>query len=168
MLHQRKHRALLLYLLLLTCWPWLHDRKRPLEGDVWIRALTAKGAPTWSASTLSRSWADLAELGLVTKGAKREGRLIRPAPRREDAAADYEFPGGRRDRFNTYFALPDEFWKDELFAKALLPALVMLLVIAKETNSKEEVWFTYDGLEDWYGIKRKSPERRGGARRALA
>jgi hypothetical protein len=158
MLHERKHRPLLLYILLLTCWPWLQDRRDPLEGKVWIRALTAKGAPTWSPSTLSRSWAELAEMGLVVKPDKREGRLMRPVPRREDGGADYEAPGGRRDRWNAYFALPDQFWTEELFAKLSLPALVMLLLVAKETNGKDEVWLTYDNAEEWYGIKPKSAQ----------
>ena len=158
LLHERKHRPLLLYILLLTCWPWLSDRRDPLEGAVWIRALTAKGAPTWSPSTLSRSWAELADLGLISKPEKREGRLMRPTPRREDAGADYEVPGGRRDRWNAYFALPDEFWTDELFAKLSLPALVMLLLVAKETNGKDEVWLTYENAEEWYGIKPKSAQ----------
>lgn len=156
MMHGRKHRALLLYLLLLTCWPWLEQQYKPLEGSVWIRALTAKGAPTWSASTLSRAWADLIELGLVRK--ERENRLIRVVPRREDGGADYEAPGGRRDRWNAYFTLPDAFWNDEVFAKLTLPALVMLLVIAKETSRQKSVWFTYDGAEEWYGIKPKSAQ----------
>lgn len=158
MLHERKHRPLLLYILLLTCWPWLENRRNPLEGAVWIRALTAPGAPTWSPSTLSRSWAELVELGLVTKPEKREGRLVRPAPRREDAGAEYEVPGGRRDRWNVYFALPDEFWTEDLFAKLSLPALVMLLLVAKETNNKDEVWLTYENVEEWYGIKPKSAQ----------
>jgi DNA-binding HxlR family transcriptional regulator len=158
MLHERKHRPLLLYIMLLTCWPWLHDRRDPLEGAVWIRALTAKGAPTWSPSTLSRSWAELVELGLVDKRDKREGRLIRPFPRREDGDADYELPAGRRDRWNAYFSLPDQFWTEELFAKLSLPALVMLLLVAKETQGKDEVWLTYDKAEEWYGIKPKSAQ----------
>ncbi|HOV99853.1 MAG TPA: hypothetical protein PLY19_00125 [Rhodoglobus sp.] len=158
MLHERKHRPLLLYIMLLTCWPWLQGRRDPLEGAVWIRALTAKGAPTWSPSTLSRSWAELVELGLVDKGDKREGRLIRPVPRREDGGADYELPGGRRDRWNAYFSLPDQFWTEELFAKLSLPALVMLLLVAKETQGKDEVWLTYDNAEEWYGIKPKSAQ----------
>ncbi|PDQ36561.1 MAG: hypothetical protein B5766_00095 [Candidatus Lumbricidophila eiseniae] len=157
MLHERKHRPLLLYIMLLTCWPWLKDRRDPLEGSVWIRALTAKGAPTWSPSTLSRSWAELVDLGLIDKG-EREGRLIRPVPRREDCAADYELPSGRRDRWNMYFALPDQFWTEELFAKLPLPALVMLLLVAKETNGKDEVWLTYENAEEWYGIKPKSAQ----------
>jgi hypothetical protein len=158
MLHERKHRPLLLYIMLLTCWPWLKDRRAPLEGAVWIRALTAKGAPTWSPSTLSRSWAELVELGLISKGEKREGRLIRPVPRREDGGAEYELPGGRRDRWNAYFALPDQFWTEELFARISLPALVMLLLVAKETNGKDEVWLTYENAEEWYGIKPKSAQ----------
>lgn len=161
--HERKHRALLLYILLLTAWPWLHDRRDPLEAKVWIRALDAKdvpdspGATTWSASTLSRAWADLIKLGLVLTN--REGRVLRVKPRREDGDADYEFPQGRRDRWNAYFALPDAFWRDGWFAKLSLPALAMLLVIAKETNSKDEVWLTYDNCEEWYGIRSKSAQK---------
>lgn len=156
MMHERKHRALLLYILLLTCWPWLEKQWKPLEGKVWIRALTAKGAPTWSASTLSRAWADLIELGLVEK--QRENRLVRVAPRREDGGDVYDAPGGRRDRMNAYFSLPDAFWNEEIFAKLSLPALVMLLVIAKETSRQSSVWFTYDSAEEWYGIKPKTAQ----------
>ncbi len=164
MLSERKHRPLLLYIMLLTCWPWLEDRREPLPGGFWVRALTAPGAPTWSPSTLSRSWGELEELGLITKPEKREGRLMRPTPRREDGAVvegggvPYDAPGGRRDRWNTYFALPDEFWTEGIFAKLSLPALVMLLLVAKETQSKPEVWLTYDRIEDWYGIKQKSAQ----------
>ena len=74
-LSQRKHRALLLYILLLTCWPWLKDRREPLEAEVWVRALQSNCGPTWSTSTLSRAWADLVDLGVVEK--VREGRLVR-------------------------------------------------------------------------------------------
>lgn len=160
MLHGRKHRALLLYLLLLTCWPWLEERRNPLEGSIWIRALTSKSGLTWTPSTLSRTWAELADLGLVELP-KKEGRLRRPRPRREDGAADYDVPGGRRDRYNAYFSLPDEFWTEGLFAKLSLPALVMLLVIAKETNSKKtkEVWLPYEHMPEWYGISAKSAQK---------
>lgn len=163
MVHKRKHRALLLYLLLLTSWPWLRERRDPLEASVWIRALNAddvpdsSGATTWSASTLSRAWGDLRTMGLVTTD--REGRLLRVTPRREDGGADYEVPGGRRDRWNAYFALPDAFWKDGWFAKLSLPAVAMLLVVAKETNHKDEVWLTYDNCEEWYGIRPKSAQK---------
>ncbi|WP_217583748.1 helix-turn-helix domain-containing protein [Microbacterium sp. GbtcB4] len=155
-LSARKHRALLLYILLLTCWPWLKKRTYPLEADVWVRALESKTGHTWSTSTLSRAWADLVEMGLVTK--EREGRLVRVTPRREDGAAEYAEPGGRTDRWNTYFVLPDEFWNEEWFAKLSMPALVMFLVIAKETNNKDEVWLNYDRADEWYGIKAKSAQ----------
>lgn len=156
MMHGRKHRALLLYILLLTCWPWLEKQWKPLEGKVWIRALSASGAPTWSASTLSRAWADLIDLGLVEK--RRENRLVRVAPRREDGGDAYDAPGGRRDRWNAYFSLPDTFWNEEIFAKLSLPGLVMLLVVAKETSRQSSVWLTYDNAEEWYGIKPKSAQ----------
>ena len=158
MLSGRRHRALLLYILVLTAWPWLKDRRDPLPASVWIRALSAKGAPTWSPSTLSRAWADLEELGLISR--KREGRVTRVVPRREDGAEDYEAPGGRGDRWNAYFALPDQFWNEKHFAQFSLPALVMLLVVLKETNSAKahEVWLAYDHTDAWYGIKPKSAQ----------
>jgi len=158
-LTERKHRALLLYLLLLTCWPWLEERRNPLEAGVWIRALQSehhKDALTWSASTLSRAWNDLEKMNLISR--EREGRLLRVTPRREDAGDDYEAPGGRKDRWNAYFSLPDDFWHEELFAQLRLPALVMLLVVAKETNYQSEVWLPYEHMKNWYGISAKSAQ----------
>ncbi|XBH22118.1 hypothetical protein V5R04_02490 [Jonesiaceae bacterium BS-20] len=148
---QRKHRALILYLLLLTCWPWLAERKLPLQSEVWIRALSTDRGLTWTGPTLSRAWQDLEMLGLVTR--EREERLLRVKPRREDGCEEYDPPAGRRDRWNTYFIIPDRFWTDELFATLSLPALVMLLVVAKETNKNAECWLTYDNCEEWYGLK---------------
>lgn len=163
MLHNRKHRALLLYILLLTAWPWLKDRREPLEASVWIRVLDSKDVSsaekgtTWSTSTLSRAWSDLKKMNLVTT--QREGRQLRVSPRREDGNAEYEIPGGRRDRWNAYFTLPDDFWNEGWFARLSLPALVMLLVIAKETNQKNEVWFAYANCPDWYGVSSKSAQK---------
>lgn len=151
MVSGRRHRELLLYMLLLTCWPWLHDNDKPLESEVWLRALEAKGGLTWSATTLSRVWGNLEKMGLITR--KREDKLNRVTPRREDGAEDYSFPGGRDDWWNLYFTVPESFWKDEIFAMLSLPGLAMLLVIAKETSYQKEFWFTYEQMEKWYGIK---------------
>ncbi|MBP3044834.1 hypothetical protein J2M54_14900 [Arthrobacter sp. zg-ZUI227] len=138
-------------MLLLASWPWLAERRDPLQGDVWIRALTTSKGLTWTASSLSRAWGDLADLGLVEK--KREERLLRVVPRREDAAVPYDPPRGRTDRWNAYFVLPDSFWLDEHFAHLSLPALAMLLIVAKETNAKAETWLTYENCDEWYGLK---------------
>lgn len=159
MVYERRHRALLAYLMLLTSWPWLEARRQPLEAAVMIRALTVEGsarALTWSPSTLSRTWGDLEKLQLIER--RRERRLVRVLPRREDGGASYEKPGGRRDLWNAYFSLPDEFWTSELFAALSLPALAMLLVIAKETNRKAELRLTYSQAEDWYGINAKTAQ----------
>ncbi|MHB1490527.1 MAG: hypothetical protein ACYCTH_08520 [Cellulomonas sp.] len=153
--HTRKHRALVLYLLLLTCWPWLEKNHRPLAADTWIRALTSKRGLTWSPSTLSRAWADLEELGLIEERA-REGRSVRVTPRREDGGARYDAPGGRADWANAYFIIPDSFWKDELFARLSLPGLAMLLVVAKETNKKGEMYLPYSKADEWYGLSPKT------------
>lgn len=157
--HERRHRALLLYILLLTCWPWLKDNDAPLASAVWIRALTPPpgGGLTWSPSTLSRAWLDLEEMGLL-EPRTRQGRATVIAPRREDGHASYEPPAGRADRWNTYFSLPDAFWNEEIFAKLTLPGLAMLLIIAKETSSKKEMYLPYAKAKEWYGISAKSAQ----------
>jgi DNA-binding PadR family transcriptional regulator len=155
MLSQRKHRALLLYLLILTSWSWLSKRKAPLPAEAWIRALTAgpgvKKAPTWSASTLSRALGDLETMGLIEKRKRVRGRSL-ITPRREDGDEIYSIPEGRTDRYNTYFTLPDDFWTSGLFAKLSFPGLVMLLIIAKETSQKAEMYIPHEQGPDWYGI----------------
>ncbi len=151
----RRHRELLLYMLLISSWNWLSKQEEPLAGAVWIRALTAPGSLTWSPSTLSRSWRHLEDLGLIEKRA-RQDRLVRVTPRREDAGEAYTPPAGRDDRWNTYFILPDSFWRDEWFAKLSLPALAVLLVVAKETSYRKECWFTYNRMDAWYGLKART------------
>jgi hypothetical protein len=157
--HERRHRALLLYLLVLTCWPWLEKNREPLAASVWIRALTPPkgGGLTWSPSTLSRAWLDLEEMGLL-EPRERVGRSSLIAPRREDGTEAYDAPGGRTDRWNSYFALPDAFWNEDIFAKLTLPGLAMLLIIAKETSSKKEMYLPYAKAPDWYGISPKSAQ----------
>lgn len=155
MVTQRRHRELLLYMLLVTCWPWLSKQDEPLPAGAWTRALTASGGLTWSSSTLSRAWKHLEELGLVEKR-EREHRLVRVTPRREDSDEAYTAPGGRSDRWNMYFTIPDVFWLDEWFAKLSLPALAVLLVVTKETSYQNECWFTYGRMDAWYGLKARS------------
>lgn len=155
MVSKRMHRALLLYLLILTCWPWLKDRRVPLPAEAWLRALTAQNALTWSNSTLSRALSDLEQLNLIEKR-ERVGRAVRITPRREDGQDIYTAPEGLADRYNTYFTLPDSFWKDEIFAKLSLPGLAMLLVIAKETSKNAEMYVPYEQGQAWYGLKPKT------------
>jgi hypothetical protein len=154
----RKHRALILYLLLLTCWPWLEGRRDPLAAAVWVRALTTAKGPGWSTSTLSRAWTDLEEADLITR--ERRGRAMFFLPRREDARADYSPPMGAKDRWNTYFVLPDTFWLDETFAKLTFPGLAMLLIIASETSSvaKPEISLAYEWAKDRYGLSAKTAQ----------
>lgn len=156
----RHHRALVLYLLLLTWWPWLSLRHTPLAAEVWVRALTAEGpgtanALTWSPSTLSRTWGELGELGLVER--KREGRLTRIVPRREDGKDDYVAPAGqKKDWYNAYFTLPHEFWTEQHFATLSPAALAVLLIVLKETTKKPDVELLREKMQDWYGISGKT------------
>lgn len=154
---ERRHRELLLYMLLVSNWNWLSGRPEPLSAAVWVRALTSskKQGTTWSAATLSRVWSRLEAIGLIEKRTRAD-RLVRVTPRREDAAEPYTAPAGRSDRWNSYFTLPDAFWNKEIFAELRLPGLALLLVIAKETSYQDEVWFTYDKMDEWYGLKART------------
>jgi DNA-binding transcriptional ArsR family regulator len=166
MVTARQRRELLLYMLILTAWPWLQKREKPFPSDVWTRALsiddderdatTRKNALTWSPSTLSRSWKTLENLGLIEPRGKREDRWVRITPRREDASDAYSIPAGRTDHYNRYFTLPDRFWLGGDFARLALPGLAMLLIIAKETSNKAEVWLTQESVAKWYGISRST------------
>ena len=146
------HRALLVYLLILTCWPWLENRTKPLPATTLLRALKSRKGPTFSASTLSRALKTLEDKELIEKRV-RVGHRVLIVPRREDGKEIYSPPAGRKDRRNAYFTLPDSFWNEETFAELKLPGLAMLLIIAKETNKKSEMYMTHaDGLP-WYGLK---------------
>jgi len=158
MVKGKKHRALTLYMLLLTCWPWLEDRKEPLAAATWIRALSSPSGLTWTPSTLSRAWGDLEEAGLLEPRV-RTGRLVRVSPRREDAQSSYEAPKGRRDDAHRYFVLPDHFWKGGDFARLTLPGLAMLLIILKETGGKKpEMYMPLEKAPEWYGISPRSAQ----------
>ncbi|SQI28340.1 Uncharacterised protein [Rhodococcus coprophilus] len=160
MVSGRKHRALLLYLLLLWSWRWLKDSREPLASDVWLRALTAEdvtGSLTWSQSALSRAWRDLEHFGLI-EDRVRDGRLLKVVPRREDSLAAYRAPAGERDRHNKYFTLPNTFWIDKYFAKLKLPGLAMLLIIAKETSGGPERPIPFNRVAEWYGISSRTAQ----------
>lgn len=155
LVNQRKHRALLLYLLLLTIWPMLEKRREPFEGAMWVRLLRHERGPNWTSSDISKAWTDLEGLGLVER--TREGRAVRVTPRREDGSAKWTAPGQvRKDRKETYFSLPGVFWTSGLFAELKLPGLAVLLIVAAETSKSDEVWLSYERAAEWYGLSAAS------------
>lgn len=164
---ERQHRALLLYLMLLSVWPWLHDDKTPLESHGWMNLLHSRPAGkrnrwdslVWSESTLSRTWKYLQTVGLVEKSRGKKGRLA-VRPMLEDRSGEYEFPTGvKADLREAYFTLPDRFWIQEDFAKLSLPGIAVLLVIAKETNQEEELRITHEQMAEWYGFSRSTVQK---------
>lgn len=153
-LKNRKHRALILYLLLLTGW---EPARKPHRSEVWLRALQVdQGKRTWSKSSVSQAWSDLVSMELVER--TRENRLARVIPRREDANGEYFHPDGKTP-INYYFHLPGEFWTEDYFDSLSLPALFVLLIILKETNEKAEVHLTYEQTADWYGMSPSSAKK---------
>lgn len=158
MVTERKRRSIVLYLLLLTIWPWLHrQERRYLSLQTWARALTTDKGRLWTASNVSAAFQDLEERGLVTRTRRSHGLEV--APRREDGQDAYTSPGEiPNDRHHTYFILPGEFWTSGLFEELTVPGLAMLLIIAAETSdpAKAEVWISATHAATWYGISARS------------
>lgn len=157
MVTDRKRRSLQLYLLLLTVWVWLEGRDEPITSAVWARALNTDQGRRWTPSNVSAAWADLEKRGLIERQRLQHGLDV--TPRREDGKAAYSQPGKvKKDRRETYFVLPAEFWTREWFEKLTLPGLAMLLVIAGETSDKEAVWLSNESAGKWYGLSPRSVE----------
>lgn len=161
MVHDRRHRPLVLYLMLLTAWPFLQTRRDPFEGAVWARLLrTERGVP-WTPTDVSKAWRELEELGLIKR--ERRGRQVVIRPRREDGGAEYIVPDGGGDTGDyagRYLVLPGAFWSEQIFAQLSLPALAMLLVVLKETSPKKhEVWLQQDHAQQWYGFSEASMQK---------
>lgn len=151
----RKRRALILYLLLLTLWD---PQGTPYPSGFWLRALqVTSGDLTWSKSSLSATWATLVDMGLATR--KRTRRMADVVPRREDGEANYEAPTGNKI-INRYFTLPGAFWTEKYFDTLSLPAICVLLIVLKETNDKDdEIHLTYPQFDEWYGISASSAQK---------
>jgi hypothetical protein len=148
----KKKRALILYLMLLTLWKPDRD---PLRSEVWLRLVTVTGGSlTWSHSSLSEAWSGLVDMGLVDR--TRVRRMAHLVPRREDTKSDYERPNGKK-KVDRYFQLPGAFWTEKWFDSLSLPALCMLLLLLKETNDNDaEFHVTHQQVEQWYGISASS------------
>jgi hypothetical protein len=152
----RNHRAAVLYLALLTNWPWLVRETIPRASGAWIRFLSSDlpGALTWTEQSLSHAWKTLEGMGLIAR--PRQGRLLNVQPRREDGKADYVTPTGKNS--DLYFVVPDQFWLDELHATLSWPALAVLLVLLKETGGRESAELRVDRADQYYGISRTTVE----------
>jgi len=148
----KKKRALILYLMLLTLWKPDRD---PLRSEVWLRLVAVPdGSLTWSHSSLSEAWSNLVDMGLVDR--TRVRRMAHLIPRREDTKSDYERPDGQK-KIDRYFQLPGAFWTEKWFDTLSLPGLCMLLLLLKETNDNDaEFHVTRKQVEQWYGISASS------------
>lgn len=151
----RKHRALVLYLALLSNWKWLRSAEEPLPAAAWIRFLRSdkSNALTWNEQTLSQSWKTLEKMKLVDRSPV--GRLRLVEPRREDAGGPYTTPDGNGD---SYFVLPDAFWLSEYHAILSWPALAVLLILLKETGKTPDAELPVNRAQKYYGLSRSSAE----------
>ncbi len=153
----RNHRAAVLYLALLTNWPWLSRSDEVLAADTWIRFLSSNktGSLTWTAQSLSHAWKVLEDAGLVERTLV--NRLKKVTPLHESGSREpYTSPDG--DKGGLYVGLPHTFWTDELHATLSWPALAVLLILLKETSGRPSAELPVDKAEKYYGISRTTAE----------
>lgn len=153
----RNHRAAVLYLALLTNWPWLRRSGEVLAADTWIRFLSSDktGSLTWTAQSLSHAWKVLEDAGLVERTLV--NRLKKVTPLHESGSGEpYRSPDGKMR--GLYVALPHTFWTDELHATLSWPALAVLLILLKETSGRPSAELPVDKAEKYYGISRTTAE----------
>lgn len=154
----RNHRAAVLYLAVLTNWPWLSRSDETLSAKTWIRFLSSNkpGALTWTEQSLAHAWKQLEQGDLVVRDLDHRMKKVRPLD--ESGSSDpYVRPQGSRD--GVYFALPHEFWSRELHATLSWPALAVLLILLKETNGRPTAELPVDRAQRYYGISRTTAEQ---------
>lgn len=154
---KRNHRAAVLYLALLSNWPWLRRQAEPLPAATWIRFLRSDqpNALTWTPQSLSHAWGVLEDLNLVMR--PRKGRLLNIRPLKEDGSGEEYFsPTGTGG--DSYFVLPKQFWLDQHHGILGWPEFAVLLILLKETGRNPVTELAIDRAQRYYGISRTTAE----------
>jgi hypothetical protein len=156
----RRHRALLAYLVLLMIAQPFDKRPKPLEAQVWARALSPDPpAAEWPDTAMTPVWTMLEKPPhkLVVKD--RQARLVKITPRKENGRGPYARPRPDQrpsDVGERYFVLPDAFWLDGWHNRLSMPGVAVLLILLAGTTSREEAWLSPERADEWYGISTKT------------
>ncbi|MGK2320796.1 hypothetical protein [Gordonia rhizosphera] len=153
----RQERALDALLLLYALQP-IHLTEEPLPLGAWANLLSTR--TPCSTSTVSRTFRVLEEMRLVTRS--RSGPKTVIAPLHESADGSEWFrPGSNAAVKEGFFTLPHEFWTAGYSDRLHLPGKTMLLIILKETQSKQRPTFSMavERAQRWYGISERTAER---------
>ena len=160
LVHERRRRALLAYLLLLMASQFLDKSSAPLEAKVWARALSPRSPePAWPDAAMTPIWAmlDAGPPRLITK--ERQARRVKITPRKESGRGEYTRPRPDQnpsDEGELYFALPDAFWLEDWHNKLSLPGVAVLLILLAGTVTRDETWLSPERAPEWYGISEKT------------
>lgn len=153
LVRHRDHRALLLYLVVLTLAakePW--DVRR--HSKIWARVLDVSENVS-GRQAVSKAWRRLRDLDLVA--AQRQNRLSSVTVLHEDGSGrPYEYPNPRKSGDDRYLRLPFAFWLEGWYQRLTVPGLAILLVLLAE---KDGVLIPLDRFPDWYGISRSTAHR---------
>lgn len=156
----RRHRAVLAYLLLLMVSQPLDKRAKPLEATVWARALSPDPpAVPWPETAMTPVWSMLEDEPHKLVEKKRQGRLVKVTPRKENGRGTYAHPRPDlrpADEGEKYFILPDVFWLEGWHHRLSLPGVAVLLIILAGTHARDEAWLSPERADEWYGISTKT------------
>lgn len=158
LVNARQPRALLLYLLVLACEHRL-ARNRRLPVLTVARMLTTAHYPC--ATGQARTAIGVLEAYKLIK-TRWTGTSVEMWPLFENGSGEvWERPTGDDENpdLQRYFALPNEFFADEVLDKLKLPGLALLLVALKETSNASIYSISVERYRDWYGISERTAER---------
>jgi hypothetical protein len=154
----RQPRALLLYLLVLACEHRLaHDRRLP----VLTVARMLKTAHYPCTTEQARKAIEVLKAKNLLK-TRWTGTSVEMVPLFENGSGEvWDRPTGDDEDpdLQRYFALPNEFFADEVLDKLKLPGLAMLLVGLKETSNDSTYSISVERYSDWYAISERTAER---------
>ncbi|TQS19881.1 hypothetical protein [Microbispora sp. KK1-11] len=152
--------ALDLYLLLMalaTSPPYDVTR----DARYWARALDLvddKGDHNTGA--ISKAWARLEKLGLVSRARKGNQASITPRPESGEAPPEEQYspPEGGAD--DLYFRIPFDYWlADDPLHKRLEPREKAMLLICLSLLKKSEFKLTAENVERWYGVSEDTAQK---------
>lgn len=122
-----------------------------VEAGAWARMVNLD--PVRGVTVVSRAWARLVEMKLVTR--RRSGRLAVVTSLREDGSGEpYTRPSGKDG--DTYFQMPLGYWLDGFDIQLSLRAKAMLLICL---TLQEWSALPTERVPDWYGISADTAER---------
>ncbi|WP_299039890.1 hypothetical protein [uncultured Pseudokineococcus sp.] len=136
----------------------------PWHSKVWARLLATSDVPIPEAS-VSRTWKQLEDHGLIERTRRRRQALVRP--RLEDASGPYIHLGTNAEVQATggwpvreaYFQVPHDYWLQGHHRHLSLAGKAMLLVALQATGRSPDFYLPQESAPAWYGLSAETVQR---------